>query len=103
VHVLFANTERPETLDFVEECSRRWNVRVRWIEYRNFVAFARPRTEPRERWAAEQVWATAIDSPEPRIRFRLRDEVAGPAFVPELVHTSRTPSCGCAPRSSRSG
>jgi 3'-phosphoadenosine 5'-phosphosulfate sulfotransferase (PAPS reductase)/FAD synthetase len=35
VHVLFANTgkERPETLDFVEECSQRWHVRVRWIEW----------------------------------------------------------------------
>jgi hypothetical protein len=35
IHVLFANTgkERPETLDFVKECSDRWNVRVRWLEY----------------------------------------------------------------------
>ena len=35
VHVLFANTgkERAETLDFVDECARRWGVRVRWIEY----------------------------------------------------------------------
>lgn len=35
VHVLFANTgkEREETLDFVHECSRRWGVRIRWIEY----------------------------------------------------------------------
>lgn len=44
VHVLFANTgkERPETLDFVHEIETRWNVRVRWLEYRNFVAFYRP-------------------------------------------------------------
>ncbi len=35
VHVLFANTgkERLETLDFVQECSERWAVRVRWVEY----------------------------------------------------------------------
>lgn len=36
VHVLFGNTgkERPETLDFVEECGRRWGVLIRWLEYR---------------------------------------------------------------------
>lgn len=36
VHVAFANTgkERPETLDFVDECSRRWGVPIVWIEYR---------------------------------------------------------------------
>lgn len=34
-HVLFANTgkERPETLAFVRECSRRWNVEIHWLEY----------------------------------------------------------------------
>lgn len=33
--VLFQNTgrEMPETLDFVEECGRRWGVRIWWIEY----------------------------------------------------------------------
>lgn len=33
--VTFANTgkEREETLDFVNECSVRWNVHIRWIEY----------------------------------------------------------------------
>jgi 3'-phosphoadenosine 5'-phosphosulfate sulfotransferase (PAPS reductase)/FAD synthetase len=32
----FANTgkERPETLDFVQECSDRWNVKVNWLEWR---------------------------------------------------------------------
>ena len=36
VHVCFANTgkEREETLRFVHECSTRWNVRVRWLEWR---------------------------------------------------------------------
>ena len=36
VHVIFANTgkERTETLDFVRECAERWNVRIRWIEWR---------------------------------------------------------------------
>lgn len=35
IHVAFANTgrERPETLDFVQECSERWNVRIHWLEY----------------------------------------------------------------------
>ena len=34
--VVFANTgrEMPETLDFVQECSERWNVAVEWLEYR---------------------------------------------------------------------
>lgn len=36
VAVTFANTgkERQETLEFVEECSRRWSVPVVWLEYR---------------------------------------------------------------------
>lgn len=36
VHVTFANTgkELEETLRFVHECATRWNVRVRWLEYR---------------------------------------------------------------------
>lgn len=34
-HILFANTgkERPETLAFVQECSRRWGVKIHWLEY----------------------------------------------------------------------
>lgn len=37
VHVAFANTgkEREETLRFVHECSARWGVRVRWLEWRS--------------------------------------------------------------------
>lgn len=37
VHVTFANTgkEREETLRFVHDCATRWNVRVRWIEFRS--------------------------------------------------------------------
>ena len=36
VKVTFANTgrEMPETLDFVQECSDRWNVPITWLEYR---------------------------------------------------------------------
>ncbi|MFC4255404.1 3'-phosphoadenosine 5'-phosphosulfate sulfotransferase [Altererythrobacter xixiisoli] len=36
VHVCFANTgkEREETLRFVHECSVRWGVLVRWLEWR---------------------------------------------------------------------
>ena len=35
--VMFANTgkERPETLDFVHECSVRWDVPIVWVEYRH--------------------------------------------------------------------
>ncbi|CAO4196411.1 phosphoadenosine phosphosulfate reductase domain-containing protein [Methylorubrum extorquens] len=35
VHVAFANTgrEMPETLDFVQECSERWGVRITWLEF----------------------------------------------------------------------
>ena len=35
VVVTFANTgkERPETLDFVQECASRWGVHVRWLEW----------------------------------------------------------------------
>jgi 3'-phosphoadenosine 5'-phosphosulfate sulfotransferase (PAPS reductase)/FAD synthetase len=36
VIVSFANTgkEMPETLDFVNECSKRWNVPIVWLEYK---------------------------------------------------------------------
>jgi len=34
VHVVFANTgkEMPQTLDFINDCSKNWNVNVRWLE-----------------------------------------------------------------------
>jgi 3'-phosphoadenosine 5'-phosphosulfate sulfotransferase (PAPS reductase)/FAD synthetase len=37
VHVTFANTgkERPETLDFVAECERRWGMHIAWLEWRD--------------------------------------------------------------------
>jgi 3'-phosphoadenosine 5'-phosphosulfate sulfotransferase (PAPS reductase)/FAD synthetase len=37
VRVTFANTgkEMPETLDFVQECSSRWDVPIIWLEWRN--------------------------------------------------------------------
>lgn len=37
VEVCFANTgkEREETLEFVRDCGRRWDVAIRWIEFRN--------------------------------------------------------------------
>lgn len=48
VHVCFANTgkEREETLRFVHECASRWNVRVRWLEWRD----RRKRTPVAERF-----------------------------------------------------
>jgi 3'-phosphoadenosine 5'-phosphosulfate sulfotransferase (PAPS reductase)/FAD synthetase len=35
VKVVFANTgrERPETLDFVQECSERWRCAITWVEF----------------------------------------------------------------------
>lgn len=35
VKVIFANTgkESPKTLDFVQECSERWNVQIVWVEF----------------------------------------------------------------------
>ena len=35
VRVAFANTgrEMPETLDFVQQCGERWNVKIDWLEY----------------------------------------------------------------------
>jgi len=35
VHVTFQNTgkERPETLDFIHECQRHWNVPITWLEF----------------------------------------------------------------------
>tara|TARA_E500000318_G_scaffold106406_1_gene114373 strand:- start:52 stop:879 length:828 start_codon:yes stop_codon:yes gene_type:complete len=43
VRVVFANTgrEMPQTLDFVQEFSSRWNVEVDWLEYRS----AKPKFE----------------------------------------------------------
>ena len=37
VIVCFANTgkEMPQTLDFVNECSKRWGVEIVWLEYRS--------------------------------------------------------------------
>lgn len=56
VHAVFANTgkERPETLEFVRECSERWSVPVRWVEWR---------PQP-EKWA-EVTYETASREGEP--------------------------------------
>ncbi len=59
VHVLFANTgkEMPETLDFVNECSVRWNVPIAWIEYQSH-------EEPQQRWRVTS-YESASRSGEP--------------------------------------
>lgn len=59
VRVLFANTgkEMPETLDFVRECSERWNVPITWLEYADH-------DEPQRRWR-EVTYETASRDGEP--------------------------------------
>ncbi len=59
VRVVFANTgkEMPETLNFVQECSERWNVPITWIEYR-------PKTEEGKQEAVVD-WHTASRNGEP--------------------------------------
>ena len=49
--VAFANTgvELPETLNFVEECSRRWNVPVTWLEYEHHKEAKGGRADPKHR------------------------------------------------------
>ncbi len=36
IYVVFANTGRevPETLDFVHQCSEKWNVKIYWLEFK---------------------------------------------------------------------
>jgi 3'-phosphoadenosine 5'-phosphosulfate sulfotransferase (PAPS reductase)/FAD synthetase len=59
VKVVFANTgkEMPQTLDFVNECSVRWNVPIVWLEYQSH-------EEPQKRWR-EVSYQTASRSGEP--------------------------------------
>ena len=59
VIVLFANTgrEMPQTLDFVRDCSERWNVPITWLEYQDA-----PR--PANRWRVV-THATASRNGEP--------------------------------------
>lgn len=59
VRVLFANTgkEMPETLDFVRECSERWDVPITWLEYADD-------DEPQRRWR-EVTFDTASRDGEP--------------------------------------
>lgn len=62
VHVAFANTgkEREETLIFVNECARRWGVKVYWLEFRS-----RKTSLPIEERFAEVTFETAARAGEP--------------------------------------
>jgi len=62
VHVGFQNTgkERPETLDFIKECSDRWNVPVTWLEYDRY--WGQPEEMPHFRVVT---YATASRKGEP--------------------------------------
>lgn len=75
VRVIFCNTgkERPETLDFVERCSQRWDVPITWLEYR---------WEPGRHYFEEVDYATASHNGEP---FRLAIEARGRAYLPNPV------------------
>lgn len=59
VVVAFANTgkEMPETLDFVNECSQRWDVPIVWVEYQ-------AHDQPQKRWCIKS-YETASRSGEP--------------------------------------
>jgi 3'-phosphoadenosine 5'-phosphosulfate sulfotransferase (PAPS reductase)/FAD synthetase len=71
--VVFCNTgkERPETLDFVEECSQKWGVPIRWLEYRH---------EPGRHYFVEVSHETASRDGEP---FRLA--ILAKNFLPNPV------------------
>lgn len=62
VHVAFANTgkEREETLVFVNECAKRWGVKVHWLEFRD-----RKTALPIEERFAEVTFETASRAGEP--------------------------------------
>ena len=62
VHVAFANTgkEREETLVFVNECAKRWGVKVHWLEFRS-----RKTSLPIEERFAEVAFETASRAGEP--------------------------------------
>lgn len=57
-HVAFENTgkEREETLEYIDECSRRWDVPIHWLEYR---------WEPGRHYFVEVDFATASRNGEP--------------------------------------
>lgn len=71
---VFCNTgkEHTKTLDFVKECGERWNVRIRWIEYRDA-------EEPKDRWR-EVDYASASREGEP-----FESVIRRKAFLPNPV------------------
>lgn len=75
VHVAFANTgrEMPETLDFVQECSERWGVRIVWLEYRadaeHKTAIVNHNSASRNGEPFDAVIASRMMLPNPVMRF----------------------------------
>ena len=61
VQVTFQNTgrEMPQTLDFVAEMARRWDVKIRWLEYRPSTTTAHPFSRPRVAEAYADVFGNA--------------------------------------------
>jgi 3'-phosphoadenosine 5'-phosphosulfate sulfotransferase (PAPS reductase)/FAD synthetase len=89
VHVGFQNTgkERPETLDFIHQCSTRWSVPVTWLEYHR--TWGQPEDQPAYRVVS---YETASRNGEP---FRMmldyyrqyREEVKdAPPILPNPVN-----------------
>jgi len=74
VVVMFANTgkEMPETLVFVDKCSKRWSVPVTWVEYRNA-------EKPSDRWRVV-TFETASRNGEP-----FASSIGAKSFLPNPV------------------
>ena len=52
VYPVFANTgkEMPQTLEFVNDCSNRWDVKIYWMELFNIIEDGKGPTENDRKW-----------------------------------------------------